>query len=149
MKFYRTSLCMAAIVLLTGCSDNKRNINEEISDCAKVFSESFFNFDFKTSFSLCSPDNNGWLRMYVSSVTEEDIKVIQAVEESPTVKVERTEAWGDSLAVAWVKVGNALLLDSIAAAKSPTLHDATMKLYMENRRGKWLVRKADLQRNGK
>ena len=141
---------LVGLTLYSSCGFDKPAKTEDAEAAAEGYATAFFNFDYTRAMSYCDSTSNEWLRMFVSNLTQADIDSIQSLTQRPSIALEKVKRENnDSLAIAWVTIKDAYVLDTIGKPGHLTDH-ATLRLHMVlSPEGRWLIRRADLLQNEK
>lgn len=140
---------MIALFFLSSCSYNEENIlKEEIAATVDEFATHYFNFDFNNTLNACTPESRKWLSFISSNVLQEDIDILKAQKEGAWHETEDINLTSDTTATAVCKVFNFLKIDTLGRAGRMT-EQATYKIPMVKRNGKWLVKMEGLPQNEK
>ncbi|MGI6242594.1 MAG: hypothetical protein ACOYJK_03525 [Prevotella sp.] len=103
-------LAMSCVLLYSCRPDNEKQLTET----ARAFSDSYFNWQYFNSINYCTSDSKLWLSYMASQVDEQDVNALRARKENASVEVEDVELLrGDSTAMVKVKVRNYLNMDTI------------------------------------
>lgn len=133
MKALR-NLLLATLLAACGHADT----DEQVREAAERFANAYFNYDFKTALSLCTPESERWLRFSASNVTEADLEALRAMESGAEVATADVESLGTDAATVSVTVDNFLQRDTIGRP-GHVENGQTFRLNLSLRQGKWLV----------
>lgn len=126
-----------AITLLVSCSSCFHREEDGAGEAVDSFATAYFNWQFGKAVRYVDAGSERWLSYAASQVMQEDVDSLRAMAEGANVDV-KDVAYGDSLAMATVEVGNFLAFDSIG--KAPRVVDrATYKLPVKQVGGRWKV----------
>ena len=147
---YKTA-CVAAAVLaaLTACrhapEDKER---AAVAEAAEGFADKYFNYDLAGAAGLCTPESGKWIAFAASNVTQEDVDMLNAREESAECSAETVELTGDSTATAECRVENFLRPDTLGRPAEMT-GEAVYAISLVKRNGRWLVKMEGLPQSGR
>jgi hypothetical protein len=135
-------------MLVAGCVRKDSEETNTAEDCAKRFVEAFYNFEYKKAFGLCAQENDSWLRLYVSNLSEEDLKSIKTLTSRPEIDDCRIIVQNGDSAVVECSLHNVFVIDGIGS-QGHMESDATVCVHLIKEKDEWRVRMAGLPRNEK
>jgi len=144
MKHY--ALFLIGALCLTACSESHHVRDEQVEECANAFAEAYFNYDFMEARERVAPESEKWLRFAASSMTQEDIDMLNAKSVMATTTVNGITTVNDTTAIAVVEVKDFLQKDSIGKTGS-IVDEATFALTVIKRNKKYFVRMEGLPRS--
>lgn len=104
---------------------------------AKSFAQDYFNLRYRQAASQCSPGAAKWVEYQASNVSQADLDVLNAQQDTALCEVDDVDVDGDK-AVARITVSHFLLCDSIG--KPGTMRDkASFDVALKRDADKWLV----------
>ena len=134
-------------LLLAACLEELSNFEEQARQQARRFAEAYFNYDLKRAMELATPESGKWLRFAASSVTQEDLDVINSQEEAASAVVDGISYVNDSMVIATVSVGHFFKKDSIGSLPHLVDGEERFPLTIVRREGKCYVRMEGLPRS--
>lgn len=117
-----------AVALCGSCTNNDQT--DAIKQGAQQFSEAYFNLQFKKAAQWATPASRQWIEFRASNITEADIKVYNAQQQTATCEVEDIRQIDGATALVTIKMHNLLAADSIgtpANIKDEATYELTMK----------------------
>ena len=115
---------------------------------AEGFADKYFNYDLAGAAGLCTPESGKWIAFAASNVTQEDVDMLNAREESAECSAETVELTGDSTATAECRVENFLRPDTLGRPAEMT-GEAVYAISLVKRNGRWLVKMEGLPQSGR
>lgn len=134
LSVFTVALVVGGSFVTTSCKPTEK---EQLVETIDSFSTSYFNWRFFQSVKYCTPESRRWLSYMVSQVSQSDIDTLRSLEEAATCKIGLIDTH-DSIAVADVSVSNFLNMDSIGKT-GRIVEEATFKVPLVNRNGRWMV----------
>lgn len=129
-------LLFPTLLLLAACGQPEAG--QQAQAAADKFAAAYFNYDFPTALTLCTPESQKWLRFAASNVYEADLEVLRSMDEGAEVEPSEVESLGDTVATVSVAVSHYMQRDTIGRPGHVT-EGQTYHLRLVKRSGQWLV----------
>lgn len=126
----------AVVALCSSCKGD--NPSDAIEQGARQFAEAYFNLQFKKAAQWTTPGSRQWLEFRASNITEADIEVYNAQQQTATCEVEDIRQMDDTTALVTIKMHNLLAADSIGTVAS-IKDEATYELTLKGHDTQWQV----------
>jgi len=133
-------------LLLTSCTNNKPSPDELATQQAKLFADSYFNYDYTSALALITPESAKWLQFAASNITQNDIDQLNAHNEEVTTDVTDLLWIDDTTALATIEAANYLLKDSIGR-NMRRMDEGTFQIKIVERQGQYYIKMEGLPRS--
>lgn len=125
------------VPLMVSCSYGEE---KDVEHTAVSFAQNYFNLRYQQVISACTPESEKWVRFKATNMTQEDVNMYNAQEDSAECRIESIEL-NDDKATVIVEVHQFLCCDSIGKP-GYICPKAKTQINLIKSGGKWLV---DLQ----
>ena len=98
-----------SILLMISCSYSEE---KDVKQSVVSFAQNYFNLRYKQAISACTPESEKWVCFKATNITQEDIDIYNAYENSAECRIESIEL-NDDKATVIVEVHQFLCCDSI------------------------------------
>lgn len=130
-------LCAFFFVVFLCCSCTTKD-EEVVENCVKSFTCSYFNFRYAEALNTCTQESEKWIRFQASNINQSDLDIFNDQTDSASCEIDEIKIADDTTAVAYVKVKNFLLADTIG--KPGTIcNNARFAFAIRKRNDRWLI----------
>jgi hypothetical protein len=138
------------IIAMSVCCDNlPKGDSDKVKEEIAAFANAYFNYDLKTAARHCTPESKIWFRYLASNIHQADVEVLKKAPEGASIEIKDINYDdNDTTGTAIVAVNNYLRLDTIGKA-GRMIDNATFRIPIIYREGRWTVKMANLLRSEK
>jgi len=132
-----------------GCNNPSHSQSDKVDNEVNAFAEAYFNYDFKTAASHCTPESEKWLKYVASNINQSDVDMLRNASEGASIEINNYNYDdNDTTGVAIITVNNFMRLDTIGKA-GHIIDKAIFRIPIVLREGKWTIKMVNLPRSEK